>query len=269
MTRTITSKPADLTEVLFKAGGRVVVFVEGINDQYAFREWFEDRLSEIEFFDCGGILQVEKLLADFLAQSSLKRGYAIIDRDFRTEEQVEVSRKPNSHCFVLRRYSLENYLMDSPPVCVELEIVTGKKASASEVETQLLALCQKLKIICAVQWVCWEKRDEEISYWPDGHDIEPRESLIEKAAKDFGCDLVEAETLVAEKENLIAAKLNDLETAHTVISGKRLFHCGHRELGFNKLDKDHFRRMLVRGVKLTGLPDDVKAIVLDHILAAA
>lgn len=269
MTRTITSKPADLTEVLFKAGGRVVVFVEGTDDEYAFREWFEDHRSEIEFFECGGVLQVEKLLAEFLEQSSLKRGYAIIDRDFRSDEEVEESRQPNSHCFVLSRYSLENYLLDAQPVCIELKYFLGKEQDATDVESRLLSLCQSLKTICAIQWACWEKRDEEISYWPEGHEIEPRETLIEKAAKDFGCSPAEAETLVAEKENLIAAKLTDLQTAHTVISGKRLFHWGQRELGFKTLDKDHVRRMLVRGVKLTGLPDDVKAIVLDRILMAA
>ncbi len=263
MTHAITSHSPELTEVLFKAGGRVVVFVEGTDDQYAFRMWFEDHLSEVEFYECGGVFQVEKLLAEFLAQSSFKRGYGIIDRDFRTDELVEESRRPDSHCFVLSRYSLENYLVDVQPICAELEIVTGKKTNATEVEKQLLALCQQLKTICAIQWVCWEKR---VIYWPNGYDIEPREMLIEKAAKDFGCDLVEAETLVAERENLIAAKLSDLKTAYTVISGKRLFHWAHRELGFNKLEKDHLRRMLVRGVKQTGLPDDVKAIVLDRIL---
>ena len=266
MTHAITSHSPELTEILFKAGGRVVVLVEGVNDQYAFRQWFDDRLSEVEFFDCGGVFQVNNLLAEFLAQSSLKRGYAIIDRDFRTEDQVEESYKPNSHCFVLRRYSLENYLMGAPSVCAELEVVTGTRVSAVEVEMQLLALCQRLKTICAIQWLYWEKR---VTYWPDGYDIEPREMLIEKAAIDFGCTLPEAETLIAEKENLIASRLADLETAHTVISGKRLFHWARRELGFNKLDKDHFRRMLVRGLKLTGLPDDLKAIVIDRILAAA
>lgn len=269
MTHAITSHSPELTEILFKAGGRVVVLVEGVNDQYAFREWFEDRRSDVEFFECGGVLRVEKLLDEFLAQSSLKRGYAIIDRDFRPDEQIEESRQPDSHRFVLSRYSLENYLLDPRAVCIELKYFTGKEPDAADVETRLLALCQSLKTICAIQWVCWEKRDQEISYWPEGHEIEPREVLIEKAAKDFGCSLAEAEALIAEKENLIAAKLTDLKTAHTVISGKRLFHWGQRELGFKTLDKDHVRRMLVRGVKLTGLPDDVKAIVLDRILAAA
>ncbi len=266
MTHAITSHSPELTEILFKAGGRIVVLVEGVDDQYAFRQWFDDRLTEVEFFECGGIIQVEKLLAEFLAQSSMKRGYAIIDRDFRTEEQVEESRQPESHCFVLRRYSLENYLMDVRPICMELEVVSGKKVDAVEIEKQLLALCQRLKTICAIQWVCWEKR---VLYWPDGYDIEPREMLIEKAAKDFGCSPVEAETLIAEKEDLIVARLTDLKTAHTVISGKRLFHWGKRELGFDKLDKDHVRRMLVRGVKQAGLPDDVKIIVVDSIFATA
>lgn len=263
MTRAIKSQPPELTEILFKAGGRVVALVEGVADQYAFRTWFEDHLAEIEFFECGGVQQVKTLLAEFLAQSSLKRGYAIIDRDFRSEEQVEESRQPDSHCFVLRRYSLENYLVDVQPVCAELPVVTGDKISAAEVERRLMELCHRLKAICAIQWLCWEKR---VIYWPDGYDIEPREMLIEKAAKDFGSSIAEAEKLVTEKENVIDLKMSDLETAHSVISGKRLFHWGHRELGFKKLDQDHFRRMLVRGVQLTGIPEDIKAIVLDRIL---
>lgn len=263
MTRAIKSQPPELTEILFKAGGRAVVLVEGVDDQYAFRTWFEDQLAEVEFFECGGVLQVEKLLAEFLALSSFKHGYAIIDRDFRSEEEVEESRQSDSHRFVLRRYSLENYLVDMQPVCAELPVVTGGKISAAEVEKQLLELCRRLKTICAIQWLCWEKRE---IYWPDGYDIEPREMLIGKAAKDFGYSVAEAETQVAEKESAIDLKLSGLETAHSVISGKRLFHWAHRELGFKKLDQDHFRRMLVRGVKLTGIPDDIKAIVLTRIL---
>ncbi len=266
MTRTITSKPADLTEILFKAGGRVVVFVEGIDDEYAFREWFEDHRSEIEFFECGGVQQTEKLLAEFLAQSSLKRGYAIIDRDFRTDEQVGDSRKPDSHCFILRRYSLENYLVDIQPICVELNVVTGVKADIAEIEKRLLELCRKLKTICAIHWLCWEKR---VNYWPDGFDIEPRQMLIEKAAKDFACSVTDAESLVAEKESLVEQKLNDLNAAHQIISGKRLLHHAYTELNFGRPGIDVFRRMLIRGVKMTGLPEDLTVIVMERILAAA
>lgn len=241
------------------------MLVEGVDDQYAFRRWFDDRLKEVEFFECGGVVQVEKLLAEFLAVGSLKRGYAIIDRDFRSGEEVEESRKPDSHRFVLQRYSLENYLVEIEPIRVELNVVAGDKANVEELEKQLLELCRKLKTICAIQWLCWEKR---ILYWPDGYPVEPREMLIVKAAKEFGCGLPEAELLVAEKENLIEQKLNDLNSAHQIISGKRLFHWAHRELGFKTIEKDHFRRMLVRGVEATGLHDDLKDIVLNRILAA-
>lgn len=265
MTRVIKAQPPDLTKIEFDAGPRVVVFVEGLDDQYAFRQWFVDRLSEVQFYECGGVRQTEKLLKEFLSQSSLKRGYAIIDRDFRAEEEVEESRKPDSHCFVLRRYSLENYLVEVEPIREELEVVTAVKPTTEEIEKRLLELCQKLKTICAIQWLCWEKR---VDYLPDGFEIEPRQMLIEKSAKEFSCNLAEAESLVAEKEILIEQKLNDLNLAHQVISGKRLFHQAYLKLGFSKDGEDVFRRRLVKWVKIIGLPEDLKEIVQNRILEA-
>ncbi len=265
MTRAISSHSPELTEILFKAGDRAVVLVEGVNDQYALREWFDDRLSEVEFFECGGIQQVEKLLDEFLAQSSLKRGYAIIDRDFRSDEEVTESRKLESHRFVLRRYSLENYLADVKPICEELRTLRKSgDVNSTEEEARLLELYRTLKTISAIHWVFWENR---VNYWPVGYAMNSRELLIHKAAQDLGRVETEVETLIAKKEILLDAKLKNLETAHTVTSGKRLMHWVHREFGFDKLDKEYFHRLLVRAVKLTGIPDDVKEIVLNRILA--
>lgn len=265
MTRAISSHSPELTEILFKAGDRTIVLVEGVNDQHAFREWFDDRLSEVEFFECGGVQQVKNLLDEFLAQSSFKRGYAIIDRDFRSDEEVAESRNPDSHSFVLRRYSLENYLADVKPICEELRTLRKSgQVNLTEEETRLLDLCRTLKTISSIHWVFWENR---VNYWPVGYAMNSRELLIRKAAQDLGLAETEVEELVVEKEKLLDEKLKNLETAHTVTSGKRLLHWVHREFGFDKLDKEYFHRLLIRAVKLTGIPDDVKEIVLNRILA--
>ena len=89
--RTISSLSPELTRILFDAGNRIVVLVEGDVDREVLREWFEAERVEVEFYDCGGIIPLTKLLNEYLSNSTQKRAYGITDRDFRSDEEVEAS----------------------------------------------------------------------------------------------------------------------------------------------------------------------------------
>lgn len=82
--RIISSLPPEVTKLLFDAGKRIIVLVEGSDDRYVLREWFKEFLSEIEFYDCGGISNLNKWIEGLFSHGVLKRAYAITDRDFRT-----------------------------------------------------------------------------------------------------------------------------------------------------------------------------------------
>jgi len=49
-TRTIGQLPPELTDILFEAGNRKLVFVEGKDDLEVFEEWFMEDLSELYFY---------------------------------------------------------------------------------------------------------------------------------------------------------------------------------------------------------------------------
>jgi hypothetical protein len=123
--RVITELPSDLTQVLFELGPRKLVLVEGATDRAIFREWYRERLGEVEFFapDTLGAKGVETLLAKVLAlsPSAKPREFGIIDRDFRSEAEVEATYLDNdAHLFILRRYAIENYLLDPTVVAEEV-----------------------------------------------------------------------------------------------------------------------------------------------------
>src|SRR5687767_10181240 len=114
--RTISSLPPELTDLLFDAGTRIIILVEGNDDEYVLRKWFNESRSEVEFYACGGISNLNKLLEELLNRGALKRAYGIADRDFRNTAEVENSRLENSHMFILRRYALENYILEPKPL---------------------------------------------------------------------------------------------------------------------------------------------------------
>ena|SRR2546426_3039596 len=114
--RTISSLPPELTWLLFDAGTRIIVLVEGDDDRHVLREWFSESLSEIEFYACGGISNLNKSLGELLNRGVMKRAYGITDRDFRSDAEVVDSYVEGSHLFILRRYALENYLLEPKPL---------------------------------------------------------------------------------------------------------------------------------------------------------
>src|SRR5262245_25164440 len=114
--RTISSLPPELTWLLFDAGTRIIILVEGDNDRHVLREWFSESLSEVEFYACVGISNLNKLLGELLNRGAKKRAYGIADRDFRSATEVDDSYLEGSHLFILRRYALENYLLEPKPL---------------------------------------------------------------------------------------------------------------------------------------------------------
>ncbi len=275
--RTIASLPPELTRILFDAGSRIVVLVEGEDDREVLREWFEEERVEVEFYDCGGIIALTKWLNELLTLGTQKRAYGITDRDFRSDEEVEVSYAEGSHQFILRRYALENYLLETRPLWEVLKEcdpdIIKDLPNEQAMATQLLERCRTLKSIMAANWIFDEKNKSEVratgitarlEYFAVGHFLD-RQLVTAQAAKQLKCSEVEAEELMLTKEELIEQALSQLETAHRVTDGKRLLHWIQKEQ-FNK-GEDYFRRRLTREAKTHSLPADIVHIIRERIIA--
>lgn len=270
--RTITTLPYELTQILFDLGLRKLVLVEGDDDRKVFREWYRERLSDVEFYAAGGSTSVADFLQEILAHSTTKRAYGIIDRDFRSDADVDAPLNDlSAHLFILRRYAVENYLLEPEVICEELRVYYGSTLAAPDVNAMkqsLLQLCQRLRTVMAANWVFVEIGG--VKHFTPGHDSGDRAMLIRQAARRTGQGQTEMERRIAEKEAQIEPMLMTLNAAHTCINGKHLLHqvyivyVASVKRGWRK---DHLRNLLAREVKRRlGLHADITTIVGQRIL---
>jgi hypothetical protein len=274
--KTISPLPSEHAErvlALFEAGSRVIVLVEGEDDRDTLRAWFSEQLPQLEFYECGGSSPLKSLLAELLAASTLKQVYAITDRDFRSEDEVSESYSEGSHLFILPRHELENYLLEPHAVWQVIHLrhperFTDKHAVAH----RLLALCQRLTSITAVNWIFFEEdraeyarsgETQRLGKLSEGYET-ARASVLKEAAQRLNVPETEMNARLTAQEELVETRLTDLATAHTLIEGKRLLHWLQRE-DF-KTGEGYLRRLLIRENKLAGVQADLRSLVLERIL---
>lgn len=269
--RVIDALPPDLTKLLFELGPRKLVLVEGQSDRMVFREWYRDRLSEVEFFTPEvpqGESGVQKLLARVLALSTSPRPreFGIIDRDFRSDAEVEAPHNdPYGHLFVLRRYSIENYLLEPAVPAEEIRVLTGDERTGDEMQNVLLHLCQDFCAMMSANWVFVEGRAGK--HFAEAHDLIDRATVVSYTAKQLSCSESEAEEQIAAKEALISPLLTDLDSAYTRINGKHLLFRVHKDFTKTGVNKEQFRSLLARAIRQRAvLHSDIQAIMEQRIL---
>lgn len=266
-TRKITSLPPELTDILFQLGNRKLVLLEGDDDVEVLENWFIGILHEIYFHAAEGNVNVTTYLDYMLNQSKLKEIYGIIDRDFRSDAEVAICNDDETnHLFILRRYAIENYLLEPPALWDELNTYHGRgfaKTKENIVE-DLMNICRSLKIMMAANWVIKES-GLGAHYFGRGHEICDREELILQTSRRLQWDVRHTEEKISVKEEIIESSLDLLENAHRFINGKHIFHqVFHQYVNPIKrgLRKDHLRNLLARNVKeKIGIHDDIVEIV--------
>ncbi len=277
--QTISSLPPELTRLLFDAGTRIIVLVEGDDDRYVLREWFKEFLSEIEFYDCSGISNLNKWLAELLSHGTLKRAYAVTDRDFRDETEVTDSYAEGSHRFILRRYALENYLLEPRPLWEALTIrhpaIKAHLPDEQAMEIRLLEICRMLKSLTAANLAYFDENRSQyqssgqtarLEYFNLGHHHD-RHIVIKQVAKQLKCSEDDCEKRIAEREEIIERRLVSLNSAHQVVDGKRILHWVNNDHFIT--GRDYLFRLLTKEIRLHSLPDDIVIIVQDRILGSA
>jgi len=274
-TRVIAQLPPELTRILFELGNRQLVFLEGKEDVEVFETWFIEELAHIYFYACGGSIKVANLLEETLAKSHQKAIYGIIDRDFRPAAEVNATINDESaHLFILKRYALENYLLEPPAVWEELRIYPSDSFNIPDAEAMakdLLALCNQLTTIMAANWAIYESTTDA-KYFAAGYDLKRnnRDALIEQTAKKLNWDMNNTREKIEEKESIIQSQLSTIEMAYQLIDGKHLLHqilYQYTDEPKTKPRVEHFRRLLTRTIKeKVGLHEDILRIIKQRIL---
>lgn len=275
MSRVIRPLSSDLTRALFAAGDQPLVLVEGVDDKSVFDTWFLDRLANITFYAMSGVEDIREFLPYALAVATRDRIYAIIDRDYSSDEEVASWRdESDPHLFILERHELENYLLEPPAIHAELRNLYGARdtpPTSGEITTHLLDLCHQLAPLIATNWILKETPGSKLFESSFPLDRIDRALLIEQIVRLTSSTEEEAETKLAEKEAVIAPLLSDLSQAHKRIKGKHLFHQAHQKYIQNSVCRgiplDTFRyRMAERVQQTNNISQDVLDII-GHILA--
>ena len=273
--RDIQALPPHLVTLLVEVGPSTLVLVEGDDDKYILNEWYPEGIHNLFYrIAPGGNAGVERLLNEVLAQTSLRKAFGIIDRDFRSQTEVEQRlNDPEEHLFVWPRYELENYLLLPEAIREELHVYYHGKAAVpteAEIEAKLFLLCQQLFPLMAANWACFDAGAE---YFPENFPLGNKANLVYVAATKLGCSEIEAEQRIAAKEALLEPMMASLEQAHCGIKGKHLLHHLHalyaaRVPGVGGAPpKDYLKSLLVRTVKRLGLHEDIKIIIEQRVLA--
>jgi len=271
-TRTIGTLPADLVSMIFQLGTRKLVLLEGDDDVEVIKEWFREDLGDILFYAAEGNMNVESYLNSILSYSSRREIYGIIDRDFRTDEEVtHHNTDENTRLYILYRYAIENYLLEPLALFEELKVYHGRNFTETEetISRSLLDICGQLKTMMAANWIIKES-DTGADYFSKGHQISDRDDIIRQASVRLQLDIETAEERIREKENIIESKSDGLYNAYTFINGKHIFHQIY-EIYVNSvkrgLRKDHLRNLLTRTIKeKIGIHDNLIEIIKRRIL---
>ncbi len=272
--RDIQAPPPHLVALLVELGPSTLVLVEGDDDRDALNEWYPEGIHNVLYSVApGGNPGVVRRLEEVLTQTSLEKAFGIVDRDFRSAEEVQQHlQDPDGHLFIWPRYELENYLLTAAAIRQVLRPYYGRRAplpTEIEIEAELLTLCQQLCPLMAANWVCL---NEGVEFLPEGFPTD-RAGIIRKIASKLGCSEASAEERIAEREAVLQPMLPSLENAHAVTKGKHLLHQLHAHYITqvsqirDTLSKEYLKRQLTVVAAETGLHEDVKTIIERRVLA--
>lgn len=122
-----------LRNAVLEAGRKNIIFVEGYDDKVIFEILFAENLTQLCFIDVsleeakrlthkeikaiGGCEQVKWLLSQCVQYLNEKRFYGVIDRDLKTNQEIEAEKTKSCYdgrLFIFfERYTLENYFIES------------------------------------------------------------------------------------------------------------------------------------------------------------
>lgn len=101
------------------------IYVEGKSDVDVLSRWFP----HLQFEAAGGKEQVRSRVERDPAS------HGLLDRDFTPEGEVQASREPDSRVVIMRRYTIENYLLE--PAIIAAAVRQLRTSADAEIQVWL------------------------------------------------------------------------------------------------------------------------------------
>lgn len=277
-------------------GTSAAVLVEGdggASDSWLLMQLLRPLAGQVTFYGRGGRLNVVRDLGTILPHSPPEQIFAIVDRDFGDDEQVETCYAPDygGHLFLWRRFTIENYLLEPAWIADAVEEfymhaperIPKSLRTAEATERFLFDWCRRLTPQVAGSWVISGLTREATrrslpvegrQYFDDLTDRDAAWVLAELTRKYGGWsrmypELFSVEALKSRFEERLeraSAQVQSLSDAHKVVSGKTLMKALYVALPAGpKPGKEYIRNRLVR-MASKQVPVDIRALVEERIL---
>ncbi|MGE3165805.1 MAG: ATP-dependent endonuclease [Planctomycetota bacterium] len=142
---------------------RKVVFLEGAScgsDQGLLQRMFQDLPADVTFVPCGSCSDVlatnDKVLRLLDQGTKYSAAFALRDRDYLTNEQIEDLKGKYSNLMILPRYHLENYLLDATAISGVIGSLGEKKLTPEQVSDELSIIANSLREADLAAWASFQ-----------------------------------------------------------------------------------------------------------------
>ena len=270
-------------------GTSATVLVEGeedLSDAWLLGQMLRPFAQQISFHGRGSWVDVIRDLEHLLPYSPPDQVFAVLDRDFASDEEVETCYAPGyrGHLFRWRRYTIENYLLEPDWIAefvdTVLETVPPKLATPESVEKLMLGWCARLAPQVAGNWVIADLtretmrrnlRVEARQYFEALTDRDSTWVLAELTKKYGGWGatypaLFTPDALQSRFQDRFAkimAKIQLLSGAHEVINGRMLLKAFQAELPSSL--RAYVRKPLILEASKQ-VPEDIRVLFEERIL---
>lgn len=251
------------------AGASLKVYVED-NADTIWSVWFPpDR--DVQFENVGSKTQIRNKVQDDVRKGILSFG--VVDRDFDDDETVEQSLAQEGRVCILRRYAVENYLLEPQAIADTVARLPAVSRSEPEwtdppyVEQILLTWAYQLRFYAAANYLIdgWNRHILLLRFFRPGQPdhLFDRDSILEQLrAWTRGLPAVQQiESMLDEQAERIGQACQTLDGVRRWIDGKTLlFSLLHpRVFHVLPLSAGDLRRYLAEAVR-ENLPPDLQAL---------
>ena len=258
-----------------EAGRKTIVFVEGKYDKKIFELVYEKYTDKIEFIIALNCRKVKEYLEGCVQNIKEERYFGIIDRDFRTDKERENEMQEDKYkdkLYILTRYAIENYLIESEVLLKFLNEVI----SIETIKGIIHNIFKSLINVMAGNWLLLDL-DFGKTFLLDENIPTDKEIILKKLNKKIKekieDDEISEETIKEkyEKYHSIISKMQDnVDELQKYINGKHFFHHFRRKIKntWNKTlsFEDLFLKLyLTRILKDIGMQKELAEAILRFI----
>jgi hypothetical protein len=238
------------------------IFVEGDSDRAILARWFP----HLQFVAVNGKNNIHKRI------EQTSRSWGLLDRDFADETIVATSRLPESRVIVLRRYCIENYLLEPAMIAAVAGLLVNRFPTLqpwtdeAHIAEQLFRWGAELAIYAAANRLVADWRaiidDDFVRYFGPLPPL-PKEQVLVELTKRL-VKLPKATDLAALVETNYAEILSDMSTiegVHRWINGKVLLEefLYPRAFNLHNLSQSRLRDALIEA-GIQAVPQELVAL---------